>query len=130
MNEQPTASLYAAMGGEAKLRAVIDDFVERVFDDVMIGYFFRGVNKARLKQLELEHAAQFLGGPQKYSGRSLVQAHAKHRIMGGQFARRKQILREVLGDHGVPEHVREAWLAHVESLREQVTTDPDGQCND
>jgi len=28
----------------------------------------------------------------------------------------------------VPEHIREAWLAHQEALRDQVTQDPEGQC--
>jgi hemoglobin len=122
------ASLYELLGGETALRAVIDDFVERVFADVMIGFFFRDATQARIKLLEFQHAAEFLGGPQRYRGRSLAEAHAKHRIMGGQFDRRTQILREVLKAHGVPEAVQRAWLAHVESLRGEVTTDPGGQC--
>lgn len=127
---ESVASLYDQLGGEVPLRAIIDDFVERVFADVMIGFFFRDVDKARLKALELQHAAQLLGGPQVYRGRPLRQAHAKHRIMGGQFARRTQILREVLHAHHVPQAVQSAWLAHVESLRAEVTADPNGECND
>jgi hemoglobin len=124
------STLYERLGGEPALRAIIDDFVERVFADIMIGFFFTGIDKARLKELELQHAAQFLGGPQQYAGRPLRQAHAKHRIMGGQFARRRKILEEVLDAHGAPPDVKAAWLAHVESLRGQITGDSDGQCND
>jgi len=124
------ASHYERLGGEAGLRALIDDFVERVVSDIMIGFMFRDVDRARLKQLELEHAAAHLGGPSRYSGRPLRQAHAKHRIMGGQFARRREILRKTLVDHRVPQDIIEAWLAYTDSLRDQVTADPDGQCND
>ena len=123
-------SLYERLGGEPALRAVIDDFMERVFADIMIGFFFRDTNKARIKELEFQLAAEFLGGPQRYRGRPLAEAHQKHRIMGGQFARRSQILREVLLAHGAPTDVSSAWLAHVESLRAEVTTDPNGQCTD
>lgn len=123
-------SLYEQLGGEPALRAIIDDFVDRVFDDLMIGFMFKDVSKKRLKELEFQHAAELLGGPVAYRGRPLDRAHAKHRIMGGQFARRSQILRNVLAAHEAPEPVREAWLAHVESLRPLVTADPEGQCTD
>jgi len=124
------ATMFERIGGEAALRAIVDDFVDRTVDDIMIGFFFRGVDRARLKQLEYQHAAEHLGGPVRYEGRPLRQAHAKHRIMGGQFARRKELLRKTLVAHAVPDEIASAWLAHVESLREQVTAEPDGQCND
>jgi hemoglobin len=123
-------SHYERLGGEPGLRAIMDDFVGRVVSDIMIGFMFREVDPARLARLELEHAAAHLGGPSHYSGRPLRQAHAKHRIMGGQFARRKELLRKTLVDHGVAQDIIDAWLAHIESLRDQVTTDPDGHCND
>lgn len=123
------ASMYERIGGEAGLRAVIDDFVDRVFDDVMIGFFFRNVERRRIKELEFQHAAEFLGGP-RYRGRPLDAAHQKHRIMGGQFARRKELLRQTLVAHGLPEDVIAAWLEHTESLRPLITGDAGGQCND
>jgi len=123
-------SLYARMGGEPALRAVIDDFIDRVYDDIMIGYLFSGVDRQRIKDLEFQHASQFLGGPHAYGGRPLRAAHAKHRIMGGQFARRLQLLRNVFATHRVPEEVQRAFLAHNESLREQVTSQDLGECRD
>jgi len=101
-----------------------------VISDTMIGFFFRDVSPKRLKELEFQHAAEHLGGPVRYRGRPLAEAHAKHRIMGGQFARRSQILREVLDRHGVEPEVRDAWLNHVESLRPLITADDAGECTD
>jgi truncated hemoglobin YjbI len=34
-------TLYDQLGGEAKLRQIIDTFIDRVFEDRMIGFFFR-----------------------------------------------------------------------------------------
>jgi hemoglobin len=122
--------MYDCLGGEPALRAIIDDFVDRVFDDIMIGFFFRDVDRRRIKELEFQHAAEHLGGPVRYRGRPLEVAHANHRIMGGQFSRRKELLRQTLVAHAVAPDIIEAWLAHTESLRARVTTDPGGQCTD
>jgi truncated hemoglobin YjbI len=115
-----TESLYEQLGSERKLRPIIDRFVDRVVGDLLIGYFFVRVKKDRLKQLEFAHAAAFLGAPIAYNGRSMAAAHARHRIMGGHFARRRTILKEVLQEFAVPEAIAAAWLAHQDSLRSQV----------
>jgi truncated hemoglobin YjbI len=122
-------SLYDELGGEPALRAIVDRFVDRVVDDVMIGFFFHSVSRERLKEKEFEFAARHLGADVAYTGRSIQQAHSRHPIMGGQFMRRLQILKETLEEFGVPEHIREHWLAHTESLRGQVTRDSAGNCD-
>ena len=119
---------FDRIGGEPALRAIIDDFVDRMFDDAMIGFFFRKASRDRIKKFEYQHAAELLGAPIHYEGRPLAQAHKPHRIMGGQFARRKEILRQTLKAHSVPEDVQRAWLDHVESLRDLITTDPGSEC--
>jgi hemoglobin len=121
-------TMFERMGGEPVLRAVIDEFVDRVFEDVMIGFLFRRANRARIKRFEYEQAAAFLGAALEYGGRDLREAHRPHRIMGGQFARRKEILRQVLVKHGVPAEIAHAWLAHVESLRSLITHDGGSEC--
>ena len=123
-------TLYEQLGGEQKLRAVIDDFVDRVFDDLMIGFFFVAADKDRIKRFELQHASALLGGPDAYGGRPLRQAHAAHPIRGGHFARRMQILRQVLAKHGVPPEVQQRWIDHDMALAGQITGDGVGECND
>jgi truncated hemoglobin YjbI len=83
-----------------------------------------------IKHFEYQHASAFLGGPDTYTGRPLSQAHAPHPIMGGHFARRLQLLRQVFEAHHVPDDVREAWLAHNAALRDQVTQQDLGECRD
>ena len=120
---------FEELGGEARLAAIIDEFVDRTFADTMIGFLFARANKERVKQMEYEHAAAFLGAPVSYSGRPLADAHKRHPIMGGHFGRRRQILKTTLEKHGVPAHVIAAWLAHQDALREEVTSDLITQCN-
>jgi hypothetical protein len=64
-----------------------------------------------------------------YQGRPLDQAHAKHPIMGGHFARRRQILKETLESYQVPEDVMRAWLEHTDALRSLITSQNDSTCD-
>ena len=122
-------TLYEELGGEEKLRQIIDTFIDRVFEDRMIGFFFRHADKQRIKEMEFQLTARFLGADIEYQGRPLDEVHARHPIMGGQFARRLQILRETLESHGVPKHIRDAWIEHTESLRPLITRDAGSDCD-
>jgi len=131
MTDQPTAHASLEMlGGLGGVQRIMQDFDDRVFDDMMIGFMFYGVDKARLVDKESEFVARLLGARDvTYTGKSMPRAHAKHRIMGGQFARRQQILRETLADHDVPASLAERWLAHNEALRPQITGDQGSDCD-
>ena len=58
-------SLFEQLGGEPKLRAIVDDFVDRCFDDMMIGFLFTRAERNRIKRFEYEHAAKTPGRPDR-----------------------------------------------------------------
>jgi len=122
-------TLFDRLGGEAALRAIIERFVDRMFEDVMIGYLFRAADRERVKAKEYEFAARHLGAPVSYSGRPIDQAHRAHRITGGQFMRRLQILKETLAAFQVPAEVVEHWVAHTLSLQAEITDNALDQCD-
>jgi len=122
-------TLFEQLGGEPKLREIIDAFIDRVFADRMIGFFFRNADRKRIKEMEFQLTAEFLGAEVQYQGRPLDQAHAKHPIMGGQFARRLQILKETLEELHVPQPIRDAWIEHNESLRSLITPNSGSDCD-
>jgi hemoglobin len=128
-NQSTAPSYFDQLGGETALKAIIDQFIDRVFQDRMIGFFFRDADRGRLKELEYQLAAHFLGAPIEYQGRPLDQVHAKHPIMGGHFARRKQILKETLESHAVPESIKADWLQHTEDLRALITAQAGSECD-
>jgi hemoglobin len=121
---------FQQLGGEPAVRAILRDFVDRIFDDVMIGFFFARASRERIAEFEYQHAAAFLGADIVYEGRPLGAAHGSHAIRGGHFERRKEILRQVLVAHGVPDDIRAEWIAHTESLRAEITGDPGSECRD
>ena len=121
-------SHFEQLGGGPVLRCIIDTFVDRVYDDAMIGFFFRKVDRVRLKQLEYEHAARLLGADIPYTGRTMAKAHQNHPIMGGQFNRRMVILQQVLQDFEVPAPIQTVWMAHTEQLRSAVVRGRPNEC--
>jgi hemoglobin len=122
--------MFQQLGGEVKLREIIDDFVDRVFSDTMIGFFFVGKDRTRIREKEFEFAAAHLGAGTEYTGRPLAVAHAPHAITGGHFMRRLQILRETLRDHAVEASIVEHWLAHNDALRSSITRFAGSECDD
>src|SRR5437016_3565413 len=114
-------TLFEQLGGEREVKIIIATFIDKVFEDRMIGFFFRNSDRQRIKDLEYQLAANFLGDRVEYQGRPLDQVHAKHPIMGGHFARRRQILAETLDFYHVPGPIKAAWLAHTDELRPLIT---------
>ena len=123
------ATLFDDAGGEEGVRRIVDRFVDKVFDDPMIGFFFRNASRQRVKEKEYEFAARHLGADIPYTGRPLRDAHAPHPIMGGQFNRRLQILKDTFEELGVPAHVRAHWIANTEKLRGQITRNTGNLCD-
>jgi len=122
-------TLFDELGGADALRRIIDRFVDRVFDDIMIGFLFRDASRERIKEKEYEFAARHLGADITYTGQPIASVHAPHPIMGGHFARRLKILEETLAELEAPERVRAHWLKHNESLRPAITGDAEGECD-
>jgi len=122
-------TLFEQLGGEREVKIIIATFIDKVFEDRMIGFFFRNSDRQRIKDLEYQLAANFLGDRVEYQGRPLDQVHAKHPIMGGHFARRRQILAETLDFYHVPGPIKAAWLAHTDELRPLITPEQGSGCD-
>ena len=100
-----TRSAYEAIG-EAGVRAVLQALYDRMFVDPMVGFLFEGKDKAHIVKEQVALTCAFLGGPQRYAGKPLPEAHAALPLLPGHFDRRHHLLGQVLEALGVPEDVR------------------------
>ncbi|MEZ4400784.1 MAG: hypothetical protein R3B06_12235 [Kofleriaceae bacterium] len=121
-------SLFDEVGAD-RLRAMVADFYQRVFADVMIGFLFAGKDQAALVEREWELAARMLGGDVPYRGRPIHAAHRRVPILGGHFDRRLQLWKDAMRDHRLPAEAQEVLIRHNVALRAQVTRDPTSDCN-
>ena len=113
-------NLYEAVGSEANVRAVLTTLYDQLFDDPIVGFLFRGKDKAHILEQQVAFTCRFLGGPQRYEGKPLPEAHASLPLLPGHFARRHYLLEQALERHNVSETVRRAWLRIDEGLRTSV----------
>jgi truncated hemoglobin YjbI len=113
-------SLYDDMGGEPALRAVLRTLYDRLFVDRMVGFLFAGKDKERLIEHQLWFTARFLGGPSRYEGKSIPDAHAALPLLPGHFDRRHHLLEQALVEHRVPSAVAAEWLRVDASLKSAV----------
>ncbi len=110
------------------IREIIDDFIDQVVADRMIGFYFVNVDINRLKAREVEHAASHLGLPVRYEGRQLRPVHRSRRIPRGHFGRRLVLLEACLRRFDVSDVVRNQWLAAQRAAADEVIFDPEGVC--
>ena len=72
--------LYEQIGGADSIARLVDVFYARVLADPELKHFFAGVEMAKLRRMQVELFSAALGGPQKYSGRPMIQAHRHLKI--------------------------------------------------
>ena len=113
-------SLYDAIGGEQRVRDVVQALYDRLFVDPMIGFLFEGKDKAHIVEQQVAFTCRFLGGPQVYAGKPLPIAHANLPLLPGHFDRRHRLLEQVLEAQKVPADVQRVWLQIDEALRPSV----------
>src|SRR6266446_1833514 len=74
-------SLYDRLGGVYAIAAVIDDFINRIMDNPRLNAnpkvdeAHHRVSRAGFKYLVTEMVCWATGGPQKYTGRSMLDSH-------------------------------------------------------
>ena len=106
--------------GEAKIRAVLQALYDQLFVDPIVGFLFDGKDKAHIVEQQVIFTCRFLGGPQRYTGKPLPEAHASLPLLPGHFDRRHHLLGNLLEQHGVPDDVKRAWLDIDQGLRSSV----------
>lgn len=118
MSQTPELSAQQA---SIDLRAVITTFYDRVFEDMIIGYFFAGLDKQQLIDHQVAFVTQMLGFTgEPYRGKPLKLAHRPHAIRKPHFDRRQMILKEALLHHQVPKSLIDTWLAKEAKFYQQV----------
>jgi transcriptional regulator with GAF, ATPase, and Fis domain/truncated hemoglobin YjbI len=72
-------SLYMRLGGASHIHAFARDLFGRILPDPSLGRFWRqrsGIGIEREVRLSTSFICRTTGGPQRYSGRDMIQAHA------------------------------------------------------
>jgi hemoglobin len=113
-------SLYARMGGESVVVAVVSETIDRVTADPKLRRSFKGSNIKRIKRLIAEQICDLAGGGCVYSGDSMREVHANHQITEAEFYGLVEILRSAMRRHHVALRERNELLALLAPMKRDV----------
>jgi hemoglobin len=113
-------TIYDAIGGPSAVAATVDSFYERVFADPSLRRYFEGVDVKRLKGHQRAFIAAAVGGPERYMGRSMGEAHAHLRIRPEHFDRVVGHLVDTLVSLNVPDTIVGQIGAKLAPLRDEI----------
>jgi hemoglobin len=113
-------SLFERVGGFAKVRLIVSDFYDRIFDSEQLRHYFQDIDMARLIDHQTKFVSALMGGPASYTNDHLTRAHARLGITPEEYDEMAELFRETLEDFDVPAADVERLHAHVLSLRDHV----------
>jgi hemoglobin len=114
------ASLYARLGGEVVMAAVVSETIDQTVADPRLNQSFKGTDVARIKRLIVEQICDLAGGGCHYSGDSMRDVHANHNITQAEFYGLVEILRKSLRKHHVGLRERNELLALLAPMAPDV----------
>ena len=118
MMAQP--SLYERLGGKPAITAVVDDFIGNVGGDTRINKRFAGTNIPRLKTMLGNQICEASGGPCKYTGRSMRDAHAGMNISDAEFGALVEDLVKSLDKFKVPAKEKNELLGALGGMKGDI----------
>jgi hemoglobin len=113
-------TLFQQMGGEPKLRATIDKMVEIMLEDERINFTFAETDLNKFKGLLYDQICELSGGPCKYAGRDMVEAHKKINSTNEQFNALAEDLYKAFSAVGVPYRVQNRVMAMLAPMQPQI----------
>jgi hemoglobin len=120
------ACLYERLGGVYAIAAVVDHFIDRIMDDPRLNANPRvdeahhRVSRAGFKYLVTEQVCWATGGPQRYTGRSMLESHAHLNITGEEWTAFLDDFQQTLTHFGVPLPEQRELFAIVDSTRNDI----------
>jgi hemoglobin len=132
--QESKPSLYERLGGVYAIAAVVDDFIDRIMDNPRlnanpkVNEAHHRVSRAGFKYLVTEMVCWATGGPQHYSGRSMLDSHAHLDITEEEWQVFLADFQACLDSFAVPKAEQGELFAIVQSTKNDIvrpTSAPD-----
>jgi len=120
--------LFERLGGTYAIAAVVDDFVDRLWADPIVSanpavaQSRARISKAGLKFQVTALLCQITGGPEKYAGRDMKQAHARLNISEREWGAMAGDFKAALDRFRVGPQEQDELFALVGSVKNDIVT--------
>jgi len=115
-------SLYHRLGGEARVRKIVNDILDKNLSNPLIGHYFRSIDMNKLKELVFEFFSMGTGGPHQYTGRDMRTSHANLNITEQDFEIANEDTLAALEENGVSDEDKKEIISILNSMKSDVVT--------
>jgi hemoglobin len=116
----PAGSLYERLGGTPKVTLFVGETIDRVATNPATMRSFDKVNLQHVKDMLVEQICSLSGGGCQYSGDTMRDVHAGHRITNAEFYDLVAVLRESMRAQDVPLSARNELLEILAPMKRDV----------
>src|SRR4029077_5920667 len=113
-------AFYRELGGSEGITKVVDAFFVHLNADARINTLFRNVDPNDLRRLVIEQLCEATGGPCKYTGRSMEEAHSGLNLTNADFDAFVEDLVTAMNEAKVAKPTQKKLLAILGPMRPQV----------
>ena len=116
-------SLYQQLGERAGIQKIVNDLIDRSVADPRIAAQFRNAKLDHLKASITDQICAISGGPCKYEGPDMKEAHAEMGLKKSDFLALVDDLEQAMKAQGVPFTVQTKLLALLAPMHRDVVTE-------
>jgi hemoglobin len=116
----PAGSLYERLGGTPKVSAFVDQTIDVVAANPTMNQSFDKVNLQHVKDMLIEQICSLTGGGCKYTGDTMRDVHAGHKISNAEFFDLVEVLRDAMRTQNVPLSARNELLEILAPMKRDV----------
>jgi hemoglobin len=117
-------TLYERLGERPGIRAVVDDFYDRLLADDDLGPFFEGADVESLRRTQTDFLCDAAGGPETYDAAPVREAHLDVPFTPAHIERAVELLYESLDEFDVPDDDADAVVQAVAQYEEELLATP------
>ena len=118
----PAPGLYDALGGQNGLRALMNDFVNRLKADARLAEAFKDANGANLAKQLTDQICQLSGGPCVYNGPDMKEAHSNMDVTRADFNALVEVLQRAMDAQGIAFSQQNRLLALLAPMHRDIIT--------
>jgi len=120
-------TLYVRLGERDGIRAVVDDFYDRLVADDQLGPFFEDADMDLLRRTQTDFLCEAAGGPETYDAAPVREAHIDVPFEPVHIERAVELLEESLDAFDVPDEDAAAVVDAVAAYETELLASPDDE---
>lgn len=116
----PDPELWAELGGDAVIRAVLTTFYTKVYADAALAPFFERVTMDRIIGKQFAFLKEHIQGLPVFLGEQPRNSHNWMVIHDALFDHRQNLMIQAMREHGLTDELIARWSRHEEQFRTEI----------